>query len=222
MLSEKDIQARDALDAAMHEAGEGNRFWGVRGMAIQSYALLEQALGDLFAGLSDTNPIIAGITFFRLTSTRARNTILEKLFKNKFRSEYNLFRNSLFKQLPPIDIERNQIVHWNAINEIARSDDGTSATGTLFLQAPFLWMPDERGPRLSIDDLLTFIEKCIFFAAIVRMFSSIIVHHREFYGFSPDFQDAWRDIFQQPITYPPPADHPSRRMQSTRGIPPPP
>jgi hypothetical protein len=112
MLSEQDVQARDALDAAIRSGGEDNRFWATRAMAIQSYALFEQALSDLFAGLGDINPEIAGIIFFRINAT-ARIIILEKLFQNKYRSQYNLFRNSLIKSLRPLENERNEIVHWS-------------------------------------------------------------------------------------------------------------
>jgi hypothetical protein len=220
MLTERDIQARDALEAAMHAGGEDNRFWAVRAMAIQSYALFEQALGDLFAGLSDTNPIVAGIIFFRLNAS-TRSPILEKLFRHKFHSQYNLFRNSLIKALRPLEGERNEIVHWNVTNQITPNDDGTM-TGTLYLEAPSLWTPDENVRRWGIDDLRAFQPKCAFFAGVVRMFSSIVIYRREFYGFPPNFSDAWRDIFQQPLVYPPPTDHPLCARLQRPDTPPPP
>jgi hypothetical protein len=217
MLTEQDIQARDALEAAIRDAGIENRFWAIRGIAIQSYALLEQSLGDLFAGLNDINPIVAGITFFRITSTRARNTILDKFFRNKYHSQYHLFRNSLFHHLPDLDNRRNQIVHWNAVNMITREDDG-STIGNLTLRAPFLWAPSATGEQIDTDTLLAFIDKSMFFASIIRMFTSIAIHRQHALGFPADFHDAWRDIFQQPITYPPQADHPSVRFFRGRGI----
>jgi hypothetical protein len=102
MLTHKDIQARDALEAAYRAAGEENRFWAVRGIAIQSYARLEQTLGDLYADLCDMNPQVAGITFFRITNSHTRNAIIEELFRHKFAHQFNLFRNSLIKWLRPM------------------------------------------------------------------------------------------------------------------------
>src|SRR5215207_2628240 len=89
--------------------------------SIQAYANLEQALCRLFARVSGTTDETAGIIFFRITSFRVRNTIIEKLFRKHFEGEYAEFRNSLIRQLDPIDRERNEIVHWNGVSE--RVDD---------------------------------------------------------------------------------------------------
>jgi hypothetical protein len=93
-------------------------FWATRGHAIQAYAQLEQSLFRLFAHLTGLDHQPAGTIFFKITSSAARNAIIEKLFKQKLRDEFNLFRNSLITQIRPIDIQRNEIVHWNATNII--------------------------------------------------------------------------------------------------------
>jgi hypothetical protein len=54
-----------------------------RANAIQQYADLEQALCELFSYLSDTNPIVAGTIFFRITSAHSRRAILDKLMRKK-------------------------------------------------------------------------------------------------------------------------------------------
>ena len=61
---------------------------------------------------------VAQIIFVKITSADSRNKILAKLFKKKFGIDFNLFRNSLFDQLRSMDIERNEIVHWNVINAV--------------------------------------------------------------------------------------------------------
>lgn len=89
--------------------------WGNRAKAVQAYANLEQALCRLFALLCGIQLDAAGIIFFKITNTQARNDILDKLFRWRFKDEFNLFRNSLFKTLRPIDIRRNEIIHWNTV-----------------------------------------------------------------------------------------------------------
>jgi hypothetical protein len=74
---------------------ELDEFWSVRGKAIQSYANLEQALLTLFASLSGLKHDAAAIIMFKITSVDARSSILEKLFRRRFGSKFNLFRNSL-------------------------------------------------------------------------------------------------------------------------------
>jgi hypothetical protein len=104
-----------SLDEAQEQAAT-DEFWAIRGKAIQSYAGLEQSLARLFSALAGTSQEIGGTIFFRIASADARRNLIGKLFQIKFRQQYNLFRNSLIKQLKPIDDERNQIVHWNVVN----------------------------------------------------------------------------------------------------------
>jgi hypothetical protein len=202
MVSQEDVEA------IIQNTGEDNRFWAARAIAIQSYASLEQALGELFAGLGEIRPEIAGVIFFKITSAQVRDAIIDKLFQLKFASGFNLFRNSLIKALRPLSNERNEIVHWNVINSITRHDDGRM-TGTLLLEPPALWRERPSVKTWSIESLRSYKVKCDFFKTIVGMFTTIVVHRREFHGRSESWHNAWRDIFQVAITYPPPADHPS-------------
>src|SRR4051794_14585654 len=102
------------------------QFYAARGRAIQAYATLEQSLCTLFSRLAGTPDDVAAIIFFRITSYRVRNTIIEKLFQRKFGATYNTFRNSLVKQLTPIDNERNEIVHWNVLIDVSTDQAGNS------------------------------------------------------------------------------------------------
>ncbi|HMC13564.1 MAG TPA: hypothetical protein VKG67_04395, partial [Gallionellaceae bacterium] len=87
-------------------------FWAVRAKAIENYASLEQSQCRLLAALGNIEPEVAGIIFFKISSTDSRNKIIEKLFRRKYQGQYNLFINSLVSQLKPINIKRNEIVHW--------------------------------------------------------------------------------------------------------------
>ena len=94
-------------------------FWAVRAKAIQCYASLEQSLCRLLASLGNMEPEVAGIIFFKISSADSRNKIIEKLFKRRHNGQYNLFINSLITQLRPVDIKRNEIVHWNTAQNIS-------------------------------------------------------------------------------------------------------
>lgn len=95
-----------SLDDAYDQAAQSD-FWAVRGKAIHAYAGLEQGLAQLFSAVSGVTPKVGGIIFFRI-SAAIRRTIIEELFRAKFKDEYNLSRNSLFKHLPAIDTERGR------------------------------------------------------------------------------------------------------------------
>jgi hypothetical protein len=207
---EPNISARQMLMEAIRSGGQDNPFWPARALAIQSYALLEQQLGEFFAGLSDTDPIVAGIIFFKITNTGARNAILEKLFKYKYKGSYNLFRNSLLKQLPAIDTKRNEIVHWNTIHRLSSTDEG-ELSGDLLLEPPSLWPEEPSEAALTINDLEAFRDKCRFYAQIIGRFAELVIHRRTIFGWPQERYEAWHDVFDQAIVYPPPADHPSLR-----------
>ena len=89
-----------------------------RASAIQAYAALERSLSFLFAQWLGTPIDVAGLVFFRITSTHARNRILDDLKKKKLENQYNLFWNSLLALTRTIDQRRNEIVHWHIVNNI--------------------------------------------------------------------------------------------------------
>jgi hypothetical protein len=64
-------------------------FLAARANAIQAYAQLEMGLFQLFCRLGEIRESVGGVIFFHIASTRLRNRILEKLFRNKFGSAFN-------------------------------------------------------------------------------------------------------------------------------------
>jgi hypothetical protein len=89
-----------------------------RALAIQAYATLEFSLSTIFAQWLGTSVDVAGLVFFRITNTHARNRILDDLKKKRLESNYNLFWNSLLSLIRTIDQRRNEIVHWHIVNNI--------------------------------------------------------------------------------------------------------
>jgi hypothetical protein len=190
-----------SLDEATMLAA-ADQFWAIRGKAIQSYASLEQAMAQLFSLVSGTDGKTANIIFFRINSADSRNKIVEKLFQNKFGTRYNLFRNSLFKQLGPIDRERNEVVHWNVVNFVDGDPDGNTRS-TLSLLPPANWVPGHNAPKKTAEDLVAFSRKCDFYTRLVNCFFAIEGNT----GLPQDMKQRWAVMFEGPIVYPPPAGH---------------
>lgn len=182
---------------------EKDEFWAVRGKSINSYANLEQSLVRMFALLSETNLEVASIILFRIASADARNKIIEKLFRRKLKDAYNLFRNSLFDQLRPIDRERNEIVHWNAVCKMGH--DGEKTTAEVLL-APAAYASMKPPQFKAIDELRAFSRKCSFYNRLMTMFCGIVIEQHE--DVPETDKQAWLDIFSRPIVYPPQENHP--------------
>jgi len=188
---------------------EDDQIWAERGKAIQSYALFEQALSTLFSQLSDTTEDVAATIFYKITSTAARSAIIEKLLKKKYKTKFNLFWNSYFKLLKPIDTKRNEIVHWVAASLSQLDSTGTIICGTILIP-PNIHSFFPAMEYLSHDSLNDFSVKCDEFARLCNIFRRVSKLDRGQLQF-----DAWLDIFQQPLAYPLPADHLLYKMPST-------
>ena len=141
---------------------EADEFWSV---PRESYPCLRKSRtipSWSFRCLSAFQRNAAAIILFKITSADARNKIIEKLFRKKFDTQYNLFRNSLLDKLRPIDIERNEVVHWNA--QCLMRHDGTKALAKFVLVPPgFIFGPDQ--PQKTTETLRAFDDKCSFYLA---------------------------------------------------------
>jgi hypothetical protein len=186
------------------ELASKDELWATRGKAIQAYANLEQALARLVAVLAGTTPEAAATILFRISSSDSRNKILEKLFRQKFGDQFNRFRNTLFDQIRPIDIERNEIVHWNAVCKAGATKD-EQETADVYLMPPTFSYSAGDPPKKHKSDILKFDTKCDFYARLINMFCTF---HSPPEGVPDADKQTWRDIFSQPIEYPPPSTHP--------------
>jgi hypothetical protein len=175
-----------------------------RAEAIDSYGNLEISLNLLFARLLGTKPGLAGIVLFRISNTRARTKILEQLIKRKYGPKFNLYWNSVFKFIGQLDQRRNEVVHWHmrVLPHFGRSGRITSATAKL--SPPNFW--DRRAGKQSLTerDLNDFALRCDFADAAVWCFVAYVMMRSG----NLKLRATWRDICQQPLTYPPPDTHP--------------
>lgn len=184
-----------------------DEFWSVRGKAIQAYASLEQSLCLVFCVVADLRRDIAGIIFFKIVNTPARNTILEDLIKKKFGAKFNPFWNSTFSELQKLDSKRNEIVHWNAINNVGTDGAGEMKT-EIILRPPKTWGFDPTAPTLKTQDLRDFMAKCDFYTqACNGFFATMKKPEAGDFALSDAQLKPWLDIFQQPLVYPPPDTH---------------
>ena len=128
---------------------------------------------------------------------------MEKLFQKKFGEQYNLFRNSLFKQLGTVDRERNEIVHWNVVNHVSADVDGNTAS-ILMLVPPANWFPDSNSPKKSSVDMVAFSKKCVFYTRLINCFTFTTGNIG---GVPQEALKEWEPMFNEPIAYPPPVGH---------------
>jgi hypothetical protein len=181
-----------------------------RAKAIQSYASLEQVLCELFSYASETIPPVAGTIYFKITASRTRLDILDKLMKIKHKSTYALFFNSMRKMVDMIERNRNEIVHWHMLGVGDEGSTGRAEFREMVLFPPNFWIIDQNTPRYTIDDLLNFKSQCDFLGMAVRMFVDTL-NNREFLGRPPIDPG----IFQRALEYPPSADHPLAGIRPT-------
>jgi hypothetical protein len=194
---------------------EGKAFLLARGGAIGAYALVEQELFALFSHLMNVPMDYAGVPFFRINNARARNAILSRLLRKRHGSAYNIFFNSLItSHLQQMDEKRNQIVHWAIWLNVVESPNGEQKLHSS-LNPPNYWDWAEGSPKIYINEIYDFIVKCDFLSHLINMFGATISGQWEktqVQGGGAS-EATWREIFRQPVTYPPPCNHPLYRTQ---------
>lgn len=186
-----------------------------RGLAIEAYAGLESALNYLFGHLLETSPDKAGVVFFRVVNSRARNTMLEDLLDKKHRKKYDDFfrgisgapgqkrQPGLFAMITALDQQRNEIVHWHTV--FARRRVGETQEE---LRPHVFWstlMEDEPARWYGKKRLQSFIDKTDFVAATVWAFYRVMENKLD--GLVGD-PAAWAKVFEAPPVYPAPEAHP--------------
>jgi len=177
-----------------------------RGSAIDWYARYEQSLLRLFATLLGAELGYANIIFFRMNNARARLSIIEKFLKKRHGDEFNFFWNSAQTKLSMLDDKRNHIVHW--AQAVYMNETGVYKVNLI---PPHYWDNLENLPQVTIDEIYVFIEQCNFYMPLITKFEQFISREKNVFFDSQDELQTWQGIFRQPITYPPPNNHPLYR-----------
>ena len=195
-----------------------NEFWAIRGKAIASYAGVEQGLCMLFSVFADVKLDVASLIFFRIQNTKTLGEIFDLLLKKKHGEHYSVFWKSFDKTVRQLTETRNRIVHWSVANNI--TGDGLAGLG---LVPPDFWNMKMDQKQVTKDDLIEFMMKCDFVNRLCTMF--FLYLQPETYplrGAAAEQAPTWREIFQQPIVYPPPSSHPLCQIPKVPETPPPP
>ena len=188
-----------------------DNFLVARATAIREYAGLEQSLCRLFAHLAGLTDQVAGIIFFKMVNARSRVAVMERPKHLKYDAGFSLYFNSVMKAVGNLDGDRNKIVHWG--EAVVIKSDGEGHYKDAFLVPPNFWDWDEKTPSLSHLQIVEFCYKCDFFARALNGLTWHWIGHNQ--------NDAWLDIFERELSYPPPEDHPLIRTQPAPAHPPP-
>ena len=197
----KSEQPHDAL-LLITKGKTHQTFMVARASAIEHYADIEQILASLCAYLMGVTVDIAGIPFFKMNNARARLDMLERLLNKKHGNTYNIFWNSLKKELNPIDLKRNKIVHWITEKTVTSDNERWSC-----LVGANYWDRTENSEEIHLNDIYDFILKCHFFYHLIQNFLWVIS------GSPKKIHELWPEICQQPVVYPPLRNHPLYRQK---------
>lgn len=192
------IHLDDVMDAA-----EQNSFWDIRGKAIQAYALVEQSLCHLMSQCGEMPREVANAIFYKVTSSRARDKVLDRLLKRKFGSKYSVFFNSFVKLLEQVTEKRNSVVHWVAVTLVSGKTDGFAG---LKLVPPGV-DPMSNPATITVTDLIDFMNKCDILSRTCNAFTNHLFPHPNA-PIDAAMRQTWEDEFQKAFTYPPPDTHP--------------
>lgn len=188
-------------------------FWAMRGAAIEGYSSLEQSMCRLLALVSGMEDSAAATVFFKVTASRSRAEILDKLFKAKFGNAYRPFWNSMMAHFRHLDQRRNELVHWASVHEVGGGAD------RLYLSPPNFWTLSEDSPSWTQDELLDFMSRC---DVVKRALNGFTFAHREGPRIPNELPPESNPLLQEPLEYPLPAGHRLARSDAAPIFPPPP
>jgi hypothetical protein len=193
------------------------QFAVTRADAIADYSNLEQAWCGCLAHFGGMTDLVAGTIFFKVTASRARSEILDKLKKNKVGNLFPSFWNNAISEGGKLDEERNKIIHWMVSMSIYLRTTDNQSFYDVVLRSPNYWAWEEDTQEIEISAMNLFGAKCQFLWVSLNKF--LALDQKKLEGAEAD---AWREIFREPHTYPPPPDHPLYRSAIERERRPPP
>jgi hypothetical protein len=156
-------------------SGLDHDFHIARARAIERYAGVEQSMALLFAALLNTHPELAGVVFFRITSSGYRNKIIASLLEKRLQNTYDTFwhgsgkKDGLFHMVRQLDDGRNKIVHWHTSMNV------TDGKATHFsLRPPNFWHKGVNIPVLITSQLDDFSLRAEFVAGAISAFTTSV------------------------------------------------
>lgn len=182
---------------------QADPFWALRGKAIAAYASVEHSLCHLFCDFAGLELYVGMTIYFRITAPRIMWEILEVLIRRKYNDTYREFWKSLDKHVKKLVDIRNHIVHGVVATEI----DANGYGGVSLVSHKWVSQETSEQKEIRSQEIEAFIAKCNFIYRHCNMFH-LFLQPSVFSTWPSEQQQTWRDIFRQPIVYPPPNSHP--------------
>jgi hypothetical protein len=193
-------------------------FHALRGKAIDAYAKLDSSLFILFVMLGEIRWDIAGVIYHNIIDTRTRGRILSKLMRKKYKDQYRIFWRSLERGVARITEARNKIVH-HVVGHMQNPVTKQFAPVLIYGDVSNFNIKDQ--PPIDISQIEAFVKECDFYHRLINMFYTSLTPTIDSV-WDEATRQSWREIFQQPIVYPPPNNHPLFQNSVTLGSLPPP
>jgi hypothetical protein len=196
-----------------------------RANALEAYARLERALAILLGVLLGGAAMFpkANAIFFNMTSARNRNKAIKKLLELEHGNKYNIYWHGdgkpggirgLFKLINQLDQSRNEIIHWTVSRTIFTTD--LDAPMEKLIPNEFFYRPGSR--IILIGDMNDFTNKANFVSGSVLAFA---FNTSKEFPIPDNARAPWLPIFQLPVSYPPPSNHPLSPSGKAPGTQPP-
>lgn len=188
-----------------------------RGLAINAYAEVEQALCLLLAALLNIDWQAGAIILYNVRNSRSRlqifNDLLAKRHGEKYRAWWSGIPNTpnnrgMYHLIRKLDDDRNEIAHWHIGQKLNEEQRGLPA-----LQKPrAVQLIEPEMKSLSIPELVNFAQRANFIAKSLSFFARLFAGTDEV-NYDKSDPAAWRveswlEIYRQPALYPPPDSHP--------------
>lgn len=173
-----------------------------RAKAINTYADMERSLALLFEVLLGVEIRRAFIVFAAIQTMRDRMSVIKKLLNLEHGNKYDIFFESLAKKIDGMIRDRNRVVHWILLVRRVGGKNFEADKDIYLAEHPNMFS-EGRFMRHEIDG---FQRRAEFYRLLLFQFSLYIKYEDIIEG-DPD-KIPWRQVFQQPIIYPPEPNHP--------------
>jgi hypothetical protein len=195
-----------------------------RAEAIEAYAEVESELCYVLSALLNVRHDTTAIVFFKIGNTGSRNSIIASLLDHVHGDKFKVYWHGqpgggatpkvpgLFNHIKWLDLRRNEIVHWHRVSSASGGPDGITKHWEDY-RPPFFWARSKAAP-INKSALDSFITRATFVKQALHIFWMATRHPQKFAKFGEGALEAWLQIFQQPLPYPLPEDHPLRQKLS--------
>jgi hypothetical protein len=136
--------------------------------------------------------------------------MLSNLIKIEYDDQFEVFIKSLMKRLSKIEDQRNRVVHWIVMGGTPGGEQFDAGRDIALHQHPNMFGPD----KMRKAEVKAFIAKTAFLKDLIFNFDMYLKHGSAI--FSDPALTTWTQIFQRPVDYLLPNDHPLSRFHKAQ------